>query len=389
MKDETSGDIHADRLDTLLRHPETVTPEELEEWLDDDEFLSLYATAMDVRRAELGRDTHVDVRAELRAFRRWSMRTADPDPQPRRKRVLARLLPWLTAAAAALITVLVMTLTDKERQPDRQGDIMVYRADNELNDVALIIGSDTLDLNGGTAKSKARLGGITCRGGKELVYPSALRQGGTNTTHTVALPNGKTFQLTLPDGTHVWLNADSRLSYPDAFSGRERVVELQGEAYFDVRHDEAHPFIVKCGKVSATVLGTTFNIRQYGGEAPRVTLIEGKVGVTANGQTLTLGPGQTATISPKGQLGYCEADVQGVTCWREGEFYFDNMPLCDIMTELGRWYKMDVVFKRPRHLSDMLHFHAERDWPLGDVIKQINYISSTKIHVNGNSLVVE
>jgi len=389
MKDEVSGDMNMDRLETLLHHPETVTPEELEAWLKDDDFLALYSTAMDVRRAELGRGGSVDVRAELCAFRRWGMRKAASDVGDRRKRQLARLLPWLTAAAAALLTVLIMTLTNKPRQPERPADIMVYRADNELNDVALIIGSDTLDLNSTITKRKARLSGITYKKGQELVYAAAAKPVGTNTTHTLALPYGKTFQLTLPDGSRVWLNADSRLSYPDAFSGRERTVELQGEALFEVKHDDQHPFIVKCGKMETTVLGTTFNIRQYGNEAPRVTLVEGKVGVKANGQSLTLRPGQTATISAKGQLGYCEADVQTVTCWREGEFYFDNMPLCDIMTELGRWYKMDVVFKRPRHLSDKLHFHAERDWTLGDIIKQINQISSTKIHISGNSLIVE
>lgn len=389
MMDEMNDNVNMERLERLLSHPETVAAGELDEWLADKEFRALYATAMDVRRAELGKNARPDVRSEYRQFRRWVMRTpAATEQTPPRHRV-ARLVPWVIAAAAVLLALFVMTFKHEEKVVAKQGGIMVYSAANELNDVALIIGPDTFNLGKKSGARAATLRGLTVSDNKELSYNPGKRTNNDNITHTLALPYGKTFQLTLSDGSRVWLNADSKIKYPDTFSGSTRTVELEGEAYFEVTHDEEHPFMVKTGKYTTTVLGTEFNVRQYENESPRITLVSGKVSVKADGQEVVLLPGQNAMVSPGGQILASDIDVETVICWREGEFYFDNMQLKDIMPEIGRWYKMDVIFKHPTHLNDKLHFHAERNWPVGDIIKQLNIIGNTKMHIENNSIIVE
>lgn len=389
MMDEMNDNLNMERLERLLSRPDTVTPSELDEWLADEEFCALYATAMDVRRAALGSNARPNVNGEYRQFRRWVMSKPSVEPRQHKDGRVARYIPWLITAAAVLLALLVVVFNRGGKVEQQRTGLIVYSAANELNDVSLIIGNDTFDLDKHSGANAARLRGLAMTDNKVLSYNTANRTDGGTINHTLALPYGKTFQLTLSDGTRVWLNADSKITYPDNFSGVTRTVELQGEAYFDVSRDEQHPFIVKTGQFTTTVLGTEFNIRQYKNEAPCITLIKGSVSVKAGNQSVILTPGQSATVSSAGQLVVADVDVQPITCWRDGEFYFDNIQLKDIMPEIGRWYKMNVIFKHPTHLYDKLHFHAERNWTVADIIRQLNIIGNTKMRIENNSIIVE
>ncbi|PWV56140.1 FecR family protein [Chitinophaga sp. S165] len=190
--------------------------------------------------------------------------------------------------------------------------------------------------------------------------------------NTLYVPRGGQFQLILPDGTKVWLNAASRLKYPTAFSGRSRVVELQGEAYFEVAKRADQPFSVKVNnKEVVEVLGTDFNIMSYTEEVQSVTtLVTGAVKVISGGSQQTLRPGQQALVDEHtGAMTVAPADVDRALAWKTGFFELDNTDLPTLMRQLSRWYDVEIIdqskgntvgefggrISRTLNLRDVLH----------------------------------
>jgi len=165
-------------------------------------------------------------------------------------------------------------------------------------------------------------------------------------TNTISTPKGGQYQLILPDGTKVWLNAASSLSYPVTFTGRgQRVVNLSGEAYFEVFKNKKHPFIVKSAKQEIKVLGTHFNISAYTNDpVVKTTLLEGSVEV--NAKTI-LKPGEQSSFSD-GQIKVTPVDTEVAVAWKNGDFMFKNEPLENIMQQIARWYNVDVVYSDPQ-----------------------------------------
>ncbi len=166
-------------------------------------------------------------------------------------------------------------------------------------------------------------------------------------------PRGGTYQLALPDGTHVWLNAGSTLRYPSKFTGGERVVELEGEAYFDVKSKLAEsrkiPFRVKTSGQIIEVLGTQFNVSAYIGETvTKTTLVAGRVQVTASQvtqyQAMVLLPGQQSVLQNQ-SLMVNEVDVQPFIAWKEGYFHFKSTPFAEVLTQMSRWYNIELVYE--------------------------------------------
>lgn len=163
--------------------------------------------------------------------------------------------------------------------------------------------------------------------------------------HTLSLPRGsRPIRLVLADGSAVWLNAASSITYPTGFRGAERVVSISGEAYFEVAHDAGHPFIVEQGDMRVRVLGTHFNVRAYGdGRLREVTLLEGAVRVQRGSLQETLQPGQQAALDPA-RLTIHSADLESVMAWKNGQFIYDGADLRTIMQEISRYYDVDVRF---------------------------------------------
>lgn len=163
--------------------------------------------------------------------------------------------------------------------------------------------------------------------------------------HTLSLPRGsRPIRLVLADGSAVWLNAASSITYPTGFRGAERVVSISGEAYFEVAHDAGHPFIVEQGDMRVRVLGTHFNVRAYGDDRLReVTLLEGAVRVQRGSLQETLQPGQQAALDPA-RLTIRSADLESVMAWKNGQFIYDGADLRTIMQEISRYYDVDVRF---------------------------------------------
>lgn len=167
--------------------------------------------------------------------------------------------------------------------------------------------------------------------------------------NTITTPRGRKFQLVLPDNTKVWLNAGSSLRYPTAFKGTERMVEVTGEAYFEITKDAARPFSVHVNDhMQVKVLGTSFNVNAYPDEASiNTTLLEGSVIVeTAGGRKLQISPGQQANILPDASI-RLEKDVNTnqVIAWKDGYFNFEGASLEQVMRQLARWYDIEVIYE--------------------------------------------
>ena len=209
--------------------------------------------------------------------------------------------------------------------------------------------------------------------------------------HRLSIPRGETFKVVLSEGTEVFLNSDSRLVYPTVFKGKERIVSLEGEAYFKVSKDVEHPFIVKTGNVQVRVLGTEFNVRGYSPADVRITLITGKVAVsdTCGTHNVEMEPGQSAQLSTDGTFAVSEVNIESFLYWKEGFFYFDDIPLADMMKEIGRWYNIDIEFRNSKIMDLRMHFFANRHQDIFNLIELLNRMERIHAYFEAGKLIIE
>lgn len=194
---------------------------------------------------------------------------------------------------------------------------------------------------------------LTYNDGSALISTNNSSQNNLNNTKTGQLiastPRGGTYQLTLPDGTKVWLNAASSLNFPSKFIGKQRIVTLNGEAYFEVAKDKVHPFIVQSKNQQVQVLGTHFNINSYEDEASvKTTLMEGSVRIISkelknNSEQRILKPGQQSSFT-NNTITIAEVNIDQALAWKNGEFMFNDESIASIMRKISRWYNVDIVF---------------------------------------------
>ena len=164
---------------------------------------------------------------------------------------------------------------------------------------------------------------------------------------TLSTPIGGTYQLTLPDGSKVWLNAASTLKYPSRFIGQERVVELEGEGYFEIANDKKRPFKVLSSGQEIDVLGTEFNVSAYPDEAvTKTTLVEGSLKVVnlQSNMVNNLHPGEQAVVAGS-VLRVAKIGIESYVAWKNGYFYFDRLSTKEALAQLARWYDLDVVYE--------------------------------------------
>lgn len=167
---------------------------------------------------------------------------------------------------------------------------------------------------------------------------------GVATKLIVQTPKGGTYFVRLSDGTKIWLNADSKLSFPDRFSSGERQISISGEAYMEVAADAGSPFTVHTPKGAIHVLGTAFNIRSYPGQQPeQATLLSGKIAVKAENDSKILRPGEMASTGKAG-IEVSVVNPQNSIAWKNNIFLFRNAPVAEVLEEIGRWYNLDIVY---------------------------------------------
>jgi transmembrane sensor len=342
-------------------------------------------TLLDVVRVEAKEKlTPPDVEKELDTF--WENRRK-ADAVQRRQRLTMR---WrLAAAAASVALVLGVFLTyvhSYNAQEAGQANI-IYAAKKNAAFLRVEMGGRTYLLTDASAGRQTAALNMTVSGSDVRLHRATGRR---NTTETMTTPCGKIITLTLSDGTVVKLNAASSITFPQTFSGRERVVRLRGEAFFEVKHDARHPFVVQTDYFRTTVLGTHFNITAYSPSRASVTLIEGKVRVqNRRSNALTLAPEEQAVFLKGGSLGKQKADIYPCLQWQKGFFYFDETPLQEILLELGRWYNIDIQFRNKKALDEKMHFIANRNEGIQKAIDNLNELGLFHIIFVNNKMVVE
>lgn len=209
--------------------------------------------------------------------------------------------------------------------------------------------------------------------------------------NVVMAPSGQKSQLILPDGTQVWLNSGSCLSYNYEFNTRDRVVNLEGEAYFDVKKDQRHPFVVKTGAVDVKVLGTSFNVQAYADEEDvRVALLRGKVSLlSATDQDLLtyLSPGQEATVSKNSlscQVESCDAELE--SSWHQNVLKFDGVSASEVWKKLERWYGVHVTLLNTKPTN--LYWFTVKTESLTELLEMINKITPIEYKLNGEEVTI-
>jgi transmembrane sensor len=165
--------------------------------------------------------------------------------------------------------------------------------------------------------------------------------------NTITTPRGGQYQVTLADGTKVWLNAESSLRFPIAFTDKNREVELTGEAYFEVKADKDKPFLVKAGQTETRVLGTDFNIMAYSDEgAVKTTLLEGAVSMALGMHSALLRPGEQGQYDDgKNIIATRAVNTRAVVAWKDGYYFFDRTPVQSVMRQISRWYDVTIVYQ--------------------------------------------
>jgi transmembrane sensor len=287
----------------------------------------------------------------------------------------ARLWPRIAVAAAAVVAItlgvwLYFVSYSGGRHSEASRDLLTY-----ANDIAPGKNRATLTLADGKVinLSEVKSGVVINKSGlrysdqSEIGFSpdgsrareglgtsrSASRNDGEAVMLTASTPRGGTYQVVLPDGTKIWLNADSKISFPSQFNGETRTIQLSGEAYMEVAKDKAHPFIVESEGQRVEVLGTHFNINAYVDEGTtKTTLLEGSVKVSSlRGQTeaqlngLILKPNQQAVLQGADHLKIIPVNIEEAVSWQKGYFRFNDEKLRSIMKKLARWYNIEIVYE--------------------------------------------
>lgn len=209
--------------------------------------------------------------------------------------------------------------------------------------------------------------------------------------HTMRIPRGGEYVLVLSDGTTVYLNAESELTYPVKFSGKDRRVYLKGEAYFEVERDTCKPFIVEANSLEIQVLGTEFGVRAYGDEeCVRTTLKRGKVSVESEGCGVILTPNMQASFDKKTlQMDVREVNVDLFLGWKDGRLIFDNCSLEDILKDLGKWYDFDVRYAREDARLIPFSLNIKKHDAFAEVLQLLEDTGCVKFDIRDNVVVVK
>lgn len=333
----------------------------------------------------------------------WSSRDADAMltgifsesiTERRRLRVIKRRRLVYGSLVAALVagmiaTGLYVSLPGKQTAPVAK-----------VVQTPLLPGSDraTLTLADGTVipLDSAGNGTLAQQGNTQIVNSNgalSYNAGGQTDRvmyNTVVTPHGGQYQLTLADGSKVWLNAASSVRFPTTFQGQERMIEITGEAYLEVAQQADKPFRVKVQDVQINVLGTSFNVMAYQDEkAIKTTLVDGAVQLTHGGNSSVLKPGLQASLSETdSRFVIAPADMEQTLAWKEGRFRFRNTNIRAIMRQLSRWYDIDVTYQGDVSDIDLTGVISRRE-EAGKLLTALEATQRVKFIVNGNNVTVK
>ena len=307
------------------------------------------------------------------------------------KRILMKSLKWAAAAVVFIVFSFAAYLSlQKKKEHVFATDVAPgkNKAILTLADGKKISLSDAM--NGDIAKEAGF--SITKTADGQLVYNVAGSENVNDSRlNTISTPNGGEWQIQLPDGSMVWLNAASSIQYSlNIGTAKQRVVKLDGEAYFEVAKNATHPFIVETDKQSVEVLGTHFNINSYKDErVTKTTLLEGSVRVSHNitNESEVLKPGEQSLVSVSG-MDIKEVDVDESIAWKNGYFMFNNERQESILRKVARWYNVEIEYADADAKEVMYYGTVSRFEKISKVLRKFEQTGEVRFDIKGNKVIV-
>jgi transmembrane sensor len=308
-----------------------------------------------------------------------------PDPKITRK---TAGIKWLVYAVSGIAAMLLVTTGVYFLRPVKTDEVIqrAASADFKQNKLMLKLSDGKIVYLDKEVKSLKENDGAEVLIGQNSISYHKVRPGKLFAKNVLNVPTGKTYKVTLADGTAVWLNNVSQLTFPVAFNQAEdRVVELKGEAYFEVFHDASRPFKVKANGAEITVLGTKFNVNTFRKGKVATTLLEGSVKIASRQAIRLLKPGQEA-IDDQGNISVSKADLQKAIAWKNGYFQFRQDEIQPILEQIARWYNIEVKYSGA--IAPGLHFSGKvpRSESLDGVLVMLTDITGLKFRHTGNTV---
>lgn len=328
----------------------------------------------------------------------------EPEPQPKVRRLFS--FTRVAVAASLLLFAVIMYYflfyNNPEQAVVKNNDQPVKNdiPPGKIGAVLTLADGSTINLDSSGNGHIAQQGNTTIiKLDSQLTYNASSLVNGLHLYNTITTTRGHQYQLILPDGSQVWLNAGSSIRFPIAFSGSERRVEVTGELYFDVKHNSRMPFTVAANGVEVHDLGTQFNINAYDNEEGVVTtLIEGKVQVnataneaqTTNHKSQTLTPGQQAQVNDKsGEVKVIkDADVEAAIAWKNGQFMFQGNTIQSVMRQLERWYDVQVEYSGNVSNEEFVGT-ISRYGNISEVLGMLQKTGTVSFEIKGRKIVVQ
>ena len=342
------------------------------------------------RYAAAGRD--------IRTFRRinteeaWKRVDQKTGKTPGKKR--GRMIPyWWSAAAIVVIIIAGIFFINRPQEPVSTTLLSSAAGFKPGSQKAIweLAGGKTIELEkGGERLLVGENGKVLGRdSANTLIVPKNVK--GDVEQTTIRVPQGGEYGVVLADGTKVWINSESELKFPSVFKGKERLVEVKGEAYFDVTKDTEHPFVVKTGQTAIRVLGTSFNVCGYAEDGfEQTTLVSGAVEVDYKGKHYKLTPGEQLEVREDGKEPIVKkVDVRLYTSWKDGMFRFLDMPLGELTVKLKRWYDVDFIFENDACKAYRFTGAVRKDVDFNEFIQLVESTTNVKFKINENNITIK
>ncbi|WP_316825869.1 FecR family protein [Pedobacter miscanthi] len=307
------------------------------------------------------------------------------------RKILMNTIKWAAAAVVFIVFSFTAYISlNKKKEHVFATDV----APGKNKAILTLANGKKISLSDATNGDIAKEAGfsITKTADGQLVYNIAESENIEDTRlNTISTPNGGEWQIRLPDGSTVWLNAASSIQYSlNIGTAKQRVVKLDGEAYFEVAKDKAHPFIVETDKQSVEVLGTHFNINSYNDEiVTKTTLLEGSVRVSQKNtdQSEILKPGEQSILSVSG-IDVKGVDVDEAIAWKNGYFMFNNERQESILRKVARWYNVEIEYADQDAKDVMYYGTVSRFEKISKVLRKFEQTGEVRFDIKGNKLIV-
>lgn len=397
-----------DKIEFILEHlrePERLLQEEFVSWLQEEENKHLFEEVTTNRMAFLQKEYGQQIEPELEWQKLWQQMQKDSHtPIPEKKKINRRVWYSMAAGVCVLMALAGGLLLQQGKEKKSVSPMAQIEHVGKRSAQLTVSTGEVLDLSQEKIYQKAVDGTlITNDTLKLLSYQSdtqkttIIRTGDApekikkeTVYHTLRIPAGADYQVTLADGTKVWLNCESTLRYPVEFGDEKREVYLDGEGYFEVNKATEWPFIVNTEQMQVKVTGTKFNVKSYSTELiVHTTLVEGSVWAYTDQTQVQLTPSEQFRYDKEtGKTSVQKVDTELYTGWIEGMFVFRNQRLEDVMNDLARWYNMTIFYSTAETKEIRISTNLNRYKNIDDLLEIINESGKVVVARKDNTITI-